>query len=126
VNIVNLAKLKKHGPAKLVMHLITWDFLVVEKPKVILQKQIVSEEKIMSRMSDIDIEIVELLEEGLKPTSIAGLLRIPLEMVYDAVSAYDESLDENGYDESMDGDHDSAMTSAGFGTDEDYGYYGDE
>lgn len=30
-----------------------------------------------------------------------------------------------GPDESMDGDHDSAMTSAGFGTDEDYGFYGD-
>jgi hypothetical protein len=26
----------------------------------------------------------------------------------------------------MDGDHDSAMASAGFGTDEDYGYFGDE
>jgi len=32
-----------------------------------------------------------------------------------------------GYiDESMDGDFDSAMTSAGFGTDEDYGCFGDE
>ena len=29
------------------------------------------------------------------------------------------------YDESMDGDFDSAMASAGFGTDEDYGYYGE-
>ena len=29
------------------------------------------------------------------------------------------------YDDSMDGDHDSGMTSAGWGTDEDYGYYGD-
>ena len=28
--------------------------------------------------------------------------------------------------ESMDGDFDSAMASAGFGTDEDYGYFGDE
>ena len=28
-------------------------------------------------------------------------------------------------DDSMDGDHDSAMTSAGWGTDEDYGHYGD-
>ena len=28
-------------------------------------------------------------------------------------------------DDSMDGDFDSAMTSAGMGTDEDYGYYGD-
>lgn len=27
-------------------------------------------------------------------------------------------------DESMDGDHDSSMASAGYGTDEDYGYYG--
>ena len=26
----------------------------------------------------------------------------------------------------LDGDHDSAMTSIGWGTDEDYGYYGDE
>jgi hypothetical protein len=30
------------------------------------------------------------------------------------------------YDESMDGDFDSAMASAGYGTDEDYGYYGEE
>lgn len=29
-------------------------------------------------------------------------------------------------DESMDGDHASALASAGFGTDEDYGYYGPE
>lgn len=33
---------------------------------------------------------------------------------------------EDGYDDSMDGDHDSAMTSCGWGTDEDYGYYGDD
>jgi hypothetical protein len=37
---------------------------------------------------------------------------------------------ENGwdeeYDDSMDGDHDSAMESAGWGTDEDYGYYGED
>jgi hypothetical protein len=32
---------------------------------------------------------------------------------------------EEDYDESMDGDHDSAMASAGWGTDEDYGYFGD-
>ena len=30
------------------------------------------------------------------------------------------------WDESMDGDHDSAMESAGWGTDEDYGYYGED
>ena len=41
--------------------------------------------------------------------------------------------DDDCYDDSMDGDFDSAMASAGFGTDEDYGlfddyndYYGEE
>ena len=33
---------------------------------------------------------------------------------------------ENEYDDSIDGDHDSAMASAGFGSDEDYGHYNDE
>ena len=35
---------------------------------------------------------------------------------------WDES-DPDNYDESMDGDHQSALASAGFGTDEDYGCY---
>lgn len=42
---------------------------------------------------------------------------------------YDPSCDpsdEDNYDESMDGDHDSAMESCGWGTDESYGCYGDE
>jgi hypothetical protein len=30
------------------------------------------------------------------------------------------------YDDSMDGDHESGLASAGWGTDEDYGYYGDD
>ena len=34
--------------------------------------------------------------------------------------------DEDDYDDSMDGDHDSAMRDAGWGTDEDYGYFGGE
>ena len=32
---------------------------------------------------------------------------------------------EDDYDDSMDGDWDSAMASAGFGTDEDYGVFDD-
>jgi hypothetical protein len=42
---------------------------------------------------------------------------------------YDPSCDpsdEDNYDESMDGDHDSAMESCGWGTDEDYGCYGND
>ena len=38
----------------------------------------------------------------------------------------DASDEDNYCDESMDGDHDSAMESCGWGTDEDYGYYGDD
>jgi hypothetical protein len=73
-------------------------------------------------MADLDLEIRALLDEGLRPTSVASLLNIPLEMVYDCIDA----MDTDTYDESMDGDFDSAMASAGLGTDEDYGYYGDD
>lgn len=39
----------------------------------------------------------------------------------------DEEEDWNdSYDDSMDGDFDSTMRDCGFGTDEDYGYYGDD
>ena len=56
--------------------------------------------------------------------------------LYDPDNSYDDDIvdneedsnydDDNDFNESMDGDHDSAMTSAGFGTDEDYGYYGED
>lgn len=46
---------------------------------------------------------------------------------YGEIEADDlEDCWEEDYDDSMDGDHDSSMTSAGWGTDEDYGYYGDD
>lgn len=37
----------------------------------------------------------------------------------------EDNMVEDYYDDSMDGDFDSAMASAGFGTDEDYGLYDD-
>lgn len=42
---------------------------------------------------------------------------------------WDEEEDDvwcDEYDDSMDGDFDSAMRDAGWGTDEDYGYYGED
>lgn len=33
---------------------------------------------------------------------------------------------ERQYNDSMDGDHETALASAGWGTDEDYGYYGED
>ena len=77
----------------------------------------------MSRMADLDLEIREMLDEGLRPFTIASLLKVPLQMVYDVIES--ETENDSHYDESMDGDFDSAMASAGYGTDEDYGYYGD-
>ena len=38
----------------------------------------------------------------------------------------DEDFEGDEFDDSMDGDFDSGMSSAGFGTDEDYGYYGSD
>ena len=37
----------------------------------------------------------------------------------------EENVDDD-YDDSMDGDHASGLASAGWGTDEDYGDYGDD
>ena len=43
-----------------------------------------------------------------------------------AAIAFVENILEDDYiDESMDGDHESALASAGWGTDEDYGYFGE-
>lgn len=43
-----------------------------------------------------------------------------------SLDASDEDLYCDDCCDDMDGDHDSAMTSCGWGTDEDYGFYGDE
>ena len=81
----------------------------------------------MSRMAEIDLEIRSMLDEGLRPFTIANLLGVPLQMIYDVLDEDTENVaPTDEYDESMDGDFDSGMASAGFGTDEDYGYYGDE
>ena len=71
---------------------------------------------------DFSEEFVEqiAIEMGVDPSSqviAAAISRIETRL----------ELDEGDwYDESMDGDHESALASAGFGTDEDYGYFGDE
>ena len=73
----------------------------------------------MSRMGDLLISIQEDLYTGrLTFAEIAAKHEIPLDWVDAAAS---EMADQ--YDESMDGDFDSAMASAGYGTDEDYGCF---
>jgi len=73
----------------------------------------------MSYMKNKIIEVVEMLEEGFSPREVA----IYFGMDVSEVLAIQNELDEE-YDDSMDGDAASALASAGWGTDEDYGYYG--
>jgi hypothetical protein len=78
----------------------------------------------MGYFSNLHQSIIELHEDGLSLDEIAIRLKVDLGSVAEVVKDYDDG--QYDYDDSMDGDHDSAMASAGFGTDEDYGYYGDE
>ena len=110
----------------------------------------------MGYFSNLHQSIIELHEDGVSLDEIAIRLKVDLGSVAEVVKDYEDLADkeileildfkakdescillaeskkiyvgyeEDNYDDSMDGDHDSAMASAGFGTDEDYGYYGDE
>jgi len=51
----------------------------------------------MSKMSELDFQIRDLLDEGLKPERIATLLACPLELVYDTLEA--DEMDQ--YEEDM-------------------------
>lgn len=66
-----------------------------------------------------DIDIVEMCLKRMSESEILDMCEANdiSEMLSD---------DDDSYDDSMDGDHDSAMASAGWGTDEDYGYYGED
>ena len=76
----------------------------------------------MSRMSEIAMEIEELILAGnLSNEEIAKVLNVPIEWV----ESTEQSLADSGFYEDMDGDHETALASAGWGTDEDYGYYGE-
>lgn len=73
----------------------------------------------MSRMADIDLSIREFLFSGdYSNREIADMLNIPIEWV-NAVEE-DMGFSDDYYDDSMDGDHESALASVGWGVDEDY------
>ncbi len=75
----------------------------------------------MSKMAELAMEIEQLYTQGFNEFTIATMLNIPVELVDNFVASFMEVE----YNESMDGDFDSAMASAGMGTDEDYGSYGE-
>ena len=79
----------------------------------------------MSVMSNLDLELTELYMDGLTAKMAAKITGLPTSMV---VAVFDrlqrEDQEQDRFDDSMDGDFDTAMESAGYGTDEDYGCYG--
>ena len=75
----------------------------------------------MSKMAELAMQIEELYLQGYNEFTISTMLSIPVELVDNFVASF---MDVE-YNENMDGDFDSAMASAGMGTDEDYGSYGE-
>ena len=76
----------------------------------------------MSRMRDLVLEIQDMIEQNIfSYGEIARIMKVDLTWVYELAKTMQDSSNFD-YDDSMDGDHDSAMASAGWGTDEDYGY----
>jgi len=74
----------------------------------------------MGVMSNLFYDIQEAFIDGDTPERIAEALNIPVQMVTDAIATMGVAI-ESDYDDSMDGDAASALASAGWGTDEDYG-----
>lgn len=84
----------------------------------------------MGTFTNILIDIEEMWADGLPFDQIAEAINKQYGTIYteaeiDAAIEQIIEAQDQGYNDDMDGDFDSAMASAGFGTDEDYGYYGD-
>ena len=77
-------------------------------------------EDFIAVFGDVDLQ-GEPSVQPYKPTSDSPIKA----QIWDLQEHWDDEAVEEDYDDSMDGDHDSAMASAGWGTDEDYGYYGE-
>ena len=78
----------------------------------------------MGAFKDVVFDIQDEIRRGdLSYAEIAQRYDVPLETVEEIL---DEMIqNEADYDDSADADAE-ALASAGFGTDEDYGYYGDD
>ena len=81
----------------------------------------------MSAFKDMLIDIQESIERGtMTYQQIANMYGLPVKDVMLIAEELMDQFDDSQFDDSMDGDFDSAMESAGMGTDEDYGYFGME
>jgi len=79
----------------------------------------------MGKVKNEIIDVIDALEStGMDFEKVANQFGMSLTEVIEIAREYGDF--ENDADPGdMDGDFDSAMASAGFGTDEDYGYYGE-
>jgi hypothetical protein len=66
----------------------------------------------------IQERIIDAFEDGWTPLEVSRMMKVDIQDVNYVIQNY--LSDESPYDDSMDGDFDSAMASAGFGMDEDY------
>ena len=76
-------------------------------------------------------KFLEMVEEGLINPIDAVTMCVKYMSEDDVADMMDSNelsdrFMEDDFDDSMDGDHESALACAGWGTDEDYGYYGEE
>jgi hypothetical protein len=70
----------------------------------------------MGYFSNMQEQIIDAFEDGWTPLEVAKMLKLDFSDVNYVIQNY---LNDD-YDDSMDGNFDSAMISAGFGMDEDY------
>jgi hypothetical protein len=78
----------------------------------------------MGKMSALALDIEESLCAGDDVGDIAIRYGVTVNDVLNIKEHMMDSIDD--YNDSMDGYFDTAMASAGYGTDEDYGCYGDD
>lgn len=74
----------------------------------------------MSYMKNKVADIIEMLDEGYSVDDVVSFTGISYADIMNIAAEYGVDIKDE-----MDGDFDTAMASAGFGTDEDYGYYGE-
>lgn len=87
----------------------------------------------MSKIGDLMIDIIERFEKGETIESLSESTGFSYDEIWYAIDEFysfdsgrEEPVEEDDYDDSMDGDHASALASAGWGTSEDYGFFVDD
>ena len=84
----------------------------------------------MGYFANLEVEIMSMAHDmgddyGFDAETILTISRV-LDVAPEEVQRVLEGDPDYDPADDMDGDFDSAMASAGYGTDEDYGYYGEE